>query len=518
MAAAKGQAATSPRKRVLVVDDDSFRQKITTTVLEFRGHAYEIAANGQQAVELAESRTFDLILMDVAMPVMDGLEATRIIRRREQQSGQHVPIVAMTGSINREPCLEAGMDVFIAKPIDTAELSSVLDRFISPVHLAEPHQKKPLDILLIEDSPTAAKVVEIYLQRALSIPCTVHWHNHLSDGLERLSAGDMGLVLLDLNLPDSEGIDSFLKTQERADKVPIVVLSGDADETLAVTAVRRGAQDYLVKGRMDEMALGRSVRFALERVKRHEAEEALRQTEEQLFVARAVQRELFPKNPPKMAGVDVFGKCEPADAIGGDYFDYIPMHDGCIGFVIADVSGHGIGAAFIMVATRAVLRSLTTTYRDVGYIVSCANRILADDLQYGAFITLMYVCIDPATKSLTYVGAGHQAFLLSRDGKVKTTLGPVAPPLNVFGDYLYPTVPAVAIESGDILLQVTDGITETQRRDGELFGDERLLDVVRKHRSMPARDIVEMIFHSTREFSQGRPQTDDLTAVVAKFT
>jgi CheY-like chemotaxis protein len=116
---------------VLVVDDDPLCQKLATALLKKKGHSTTLAVNGREAVKLAEIETFDLILMDIMMPEMDGLEATRIIRDREKETGRYVPIVAVTaGSTERETCLAAGMDEFMPKPIRSAQLTAMIELVI----------------------------------------------------------------------------------------------------------------------------------------------------------------------------------------------------------------------------------------------------------------------------------------------------------------------------------------------------------------------------------------------------
>jgi CheY-like chemotaxis protein len=108
-------------------------QKLFTALLGKTGHAVTVASNGREAVTLAEGKSFDLILMDIQMPEMDGLEATRRIRNREEKTGVHVPIVALTASEDRQTCLAAGVDEFMAKPIRPAELTAVIERVVRPL-------------------------------------------------------------------------------------------------------------------------------------------------------------------------------------------------------------------------------------------------------------------------------------------------------------------------------------------------------------------------------------------------
>lgn len=130
---ATGCATRSSALRVLVVDDDFLCQKLATAILKKSGYVATVAVNGREAVELAKVETFDLILMDITMPEIDGLEATRIVRDREKETGRHIPIVAVTaGGADRETCLKAGMDEFMAKPVTAAKLAATIE-LIKPV-------------------------------------------------------------------------------------------------------------------------------------------------------------------------------------------------------------------------------------------------------------------------------------------------------------------------------------------------------------------------------------------------
>lgn len=514
-----GKSSTDPSNRlhVLVVDDDRVNRTLAVALLQRGGYASTVANNGQEAVNLYGSQTFDLVLLDIQMPVMDGLEAARRIRQLEQATGKHIPIVALTASSDREDCLAAGMDEFIEKPLRAQSLLDTIKRFTtSRPSNAAGDGEATLRILLVEDSVIAAHLVGIFLDKGLRTPFDLKRVASLAEAAAQMDDGAWDLILLDLNLPDSDGIATFQRVHERAADVPIVILSGESDETLSVNAVHLGAQDYLVKGRFNEESLTRSVRFALERFRRRRAEQALFRSEQKLFVAQSVQQELFPKQTPPIDGVDISGRCEPAETVGGDYFDYIPMSDGCWGLVMGDVSGHGVASAFTMVAVRAVLRSLTATYSDVGYIVAQANDILDADLPADSFITLLMACLNPRSRSLTYVGAGHEGYLLDARGELRQVLEATAMPLKIEEHGEFPTA-ELQVAAGDILVLCTDGVTESRSPEGEYFGIRRLLDVVRQHRDMPARHIVEIIFHAVAEFARQEKRIDDVTVMIAKF-
>jgi len=126
---------------------------------------------------------------------------------------------------------------------------------------------KPIRVLLIEDNPDDAVLIHLYLSGAMKIPHEVKHADRLSKGIEFLGSGGFDVVLLDLGLPDGQGLSTFEKLHAQAPGVPIIVLTGHDDDDLAVEAVQKGAQDYLVKGRVDGGLVGRSIRYAIERQK-----------------------------------------------------------------------------------------------------------------------------------------------------------------------------------------------------------------------------------------------------------
>jgi CheY-like chemotaxis protein len=122
------------RLNILLAEDNAVNQKLAVRVLEKRGHTVVVAETGTAALETSEKQSFDLVLMDVQMPEMDGLEATVAIRKREKKSGKHVPIVAMTANAmigDKERCLEAGMDGYVSKPLQIKELFEVIEECVS---------------------------------------------------------------------------------------------------------------------------------------------------------------------------------------------------------------------------------------------------------------------------------------------------------------------------------------------------------------------------------------------------
>ena len=244
-------------------------------------------------------------------------------------------------------------------------------------------------------------------------------------------------------------------------------------------------------------------------------EQVVRHNEDELRVARQLQENLFPAGPPEIDGFEIAGASLPAEWTSGDYFDYIPMHDGGTAIVVADVSGHGIGPALLMSETRAFLRALAQTRGDVGDILTHANHSVAQDVEEGRFVTIFMVRLDPKSRSVVYTSAGHNGYLLHANGDSQT-LSPTGLAMGIDAAAVMKNSPSIPLDKTDLMLLVTDGILETRSPDGELFGEERMFQVVRKNRLRPATEIVEAIFGAATKFSGGADQRDDNTAVVIK--
>jgi serine phosphatase RsbU (regulator of sigma subunit) len=258
------------------------------------------------------------------------------------------------------------------------------------------------------------------------------------------------------------------------------------------------------------------VGFIRDITERKRAERELREHEEQFLVARDIQQRLFPKGPPVLPGFEVAGASHPAALTGGDYYDYLPMLHGRLGVVLGDVTGHGVGPAMIMAEARAYLRILASRREDPGEILTLANHVIAEDMG-DRFVTLLLARLDPRSRTLVYSSAGHPAaYVLAAAGTIKARLPRTGMALGLQPDTLYPTSPEIPLLPGDLLLFITDGIEESSPDETQLFGADRVLEVVREHRHQPAQQIVNAMYQAARAFSRGTPQQDDLTAVVIK--
>ena len=259
------------------------------------------------------------------------------------------------------------------------------------------------------------------------------------------------------------------------------------------------------------------IHVAWDITERREAQESVRRLEGEFAAARRVQQNLFPEAAPQVEGFDIAGLAYPAEHTAGDYYDFIPMQDGRWGIVIGDVTSHGLGPALLMADTRALLRAFNTVTNDVGELLRLANQLLCQDIGEDAFVTLFFGALDPRTRSFQYASAGHQAYLLD-PARGTTNLQATGIPLGVRPDTPVACSPSLALEPGQILAFLTDGVYEAAPANSsdDPFGIARTLQVISTHGDRPARVIAEALRDIVISHLRGEPLSDDITIVIAK--
>jgi sigma-B regulation protein RsbU (phosphoserine phosphatase) len=240
-----------------------------------------------------------------------------------------------------------------------------------------------------------------------------------------------------------------------------------------------------------------------------------------LLIARDVQLHLLPHGPPALEGYDLAGASLSCDETGGDYYDYIlvPGREGRLGIAIADITGHGVGAALLMASTRAVLRAHAMhDPDDLGRMFADLNNHLVHDTGDARFVTMFYGLLEGPAGKLTWCSAGHDPALLHRhscDGVESLSEGNGLL-LGAFEDVSYTQAGPIELQSGDVLLIGTDGIWEAQDPDGKQFGKSRLEAFLSKNANLSADRIVQALQEEITRFRGPAPQEDDITVVVVK--
>jgi PAS domain S-box-containing protein len=245
----------------------------------------------------------------------------------------------------------------------------------------------------------------------------------------------------------------------------------------------------------------------------------------ELRLAGRIQQGFLPRNQPAVPGFDIAGVSYPAAVTGGDYFDFIPLGNDTLSLVIGDVSGHGFASTLLMAETHAYLRALALSYQHSGrrctdtlcQLIALLNQALVTDNAEDHFLSLLFGCINLRTRNFAYVNAGHPpGFILDSSGAVKRWLTSTSLVLGIEAEVDFPTGEPLILQSGDLVVFLTDGILEARAPDGSFFGTDRALKVVRHYRRDSARDIANNIHHAVRAFCQDLPQEDDISVVVTK--
>jgi len=238
-----------------------------------------------------------------------------------------------------------------------------------------------------------------------------------------------------------------------------------------------------------------------------------------LNIARDIQRNLLPERPPEVPGFDLAGFNQPADETGGDCYDFIPLEDGCVGITIADATGHGIGPALVIAECRALFRATIGLSRDLAANVCRINDLLCEDLPSDRFVTAFFGLLNPADGSLVHHSAGHGPLIHYRRAEDRFhELKPSGIPLGIMRGARFDAPQRLVLSPGDLMVLVTDGFLEWARADGEQFGAARLEQTVRRHRDETSAAIIAAIHEAVVSFAAGKPQADDLTAVVIRRT
>ena len=330
--------------------------------------------------------------------------------------------------------------------------------------------------------------------------------------LEGISKFQPDVVFLDIEMPGLGGM-------EVAASLPVPrprIIFCTAYDEYALEAFDQYAVDYLLKP-------VRRARLAstIERLRRMIDEHNAKQD---LSMAAEVQERLFPQSPAKLSSLEYAGICTPARTIGGDYYDFLPIAADTVGLVVADVSGKGTAAALLMASLQGQFQSQAAFYGErVAALTGEINRLIASTTAAEKFVTLFYGVYDDRTRQLSYVNAGHVPPVLIRVGGTGGEAGvPAIQRLRTGGlpaglfketDYSQETI---KLETSDILMIVTDGITEISNQEGEEFGEARLIELVCRHTQLSAPEIRDLIAAEASRFGSGGSAVDDATLVVAK--
>jgi sigma-B regulation protein RsbU (phosphoserine phosphatase) len=272
---------------------------------------------------------------------------------------------------------------------------------------------------------------------------------------------------------------------------------------IVANAVAAAIFSFIIENMMQEKAMVRE---------RDEYRGELERKSTELKIARDIQLSFLPDSVPVIRGYDLSALSLPASEVGGDFYDFIDLPGGRLGLAIADVAGKSVPAALYMALSRAVLRSSVDGGQNVAASIKKANELITRDSRSGLFVTLFYAVLDGHT--LTYVNAGHNPPFLVREMDIRL-MDRNGIAIGAVEDASYEDT-TISLESGDVVVFYTDGVTEAIDGSGNQFGEQRLFDVARSNRGLSAEEITRGIRSEVLSFCGGTLQSDDITLIVIK--
>jgi phosphoserine phosphatase RsbU/P len=256
-------------------------------------------------------------------------------------------------------------------------------------------------------------------------------------------------------------------------------------------------------------------RTAAEKEKyRHELE----RNEFEMQTAREIQQSFLPESPPDIPGFELAALNIPARQVGGDFYDFIPVSPDKWGIAIADVSGKGVPAALFMALSRTLVRANSHGELTAASTIDKANRLIVEEAKFGMFVTLFYGVLETKRKVLQYINAGHNPpMIFSHNSSNINLLKAKGIALGVIDNADFEQK-ELALNSGDIVVFYTDGVTEAENDKGEQYGEQRLSRLVVQKTALSAKEISEAIKEEVFAFALNQEQHDDFTLVVLKTT
>jgi sigma-B regulation protein RsbU (phosphoserine phosphatase) len=331
----------------------------------------------------------------------------------------------------------------------------------------------------------------------------------------RIEAGSQHLVeeRAVAELPDSEAREVLLRVG--IDSV-IPLRSGESCHGALLLGPRASGAPLADEDRDFLRALASQAAAALDNLRLTKEFVEKQKIEKEMAIARRIQRALLPESEPGIDGWDIAGINIPCLTVGGDYFDYVDRGNDQHWLVIADVSGKGTGAALLMASVQAALHALAGL-GDISLeaLTERLNEIVYQSTEGNRYVTAFFATVDASTGETTFVNAGHcYPVLLRADGTVERLQqgGPVVgllPEIN-------PVAGQTRLESGDLLVLYTDGLSETTSPDGEEFEEDRIVEIMRETAGKPSREIMATLLSRVRVFAAEAGLADDLTLMVVQ--
>ncbi len=381
--------------------------------------------------------------------------------------------------------------------------------------IQENTEKTKGSILIVDDTPANLRLLSNMLaEQGYQV-------RPVPEGAMALSAAQMSppdLILLDIKLPGMNGYEvcEKLKADEKTQEIPIIFISAlDATDD-KIRAFTAGGVDYVTKPFHVEEVLARvETHLALRKLHKRLQDTSEKMARE-LAIAGDIQTSFLPPELPKLPGWQLSAKLLPASETSGDFFDFMILPTGQLAFLIADVVDKGVGAALFMALCWTLFRTYAVEFPiDPERALRAVNRRILKDTNSNQFVTIFYGILNPKTGTLHYCNAGHcPPYLIKRhNGVTAISLIKTGAPLGISEDEKWERS-TLGLESGDAFVLYTDGITEAKNSEEMLFGEERLVESIKRNFASTAKELQEAILNDLKLFMAEDPQLDDIALAV----
>ncbi|MDP2168723.1 MAG: SpoIIE family protein phosphatase [Thermodesulfovibrionales bacterium] len=372
-----------------------------------------------------------------------------------------------------------------------------------------------LKLLVADDDPFVRDMLAVILEAS---GYSVAVAEDGKEAFDKFSA-DPGtdLIISDMNMPGMDGLELLKKVRESGFDVPVIILTGNNEISVAIDSLKSGVSDYLLKDENIQEVIAISVEKVMEKYNLKKQNIQLmndlaqnnKRLEKEKALAQNVQNNILPRHL-KFDGFEIGTFYRPSDMIGGDFFDAWQTQNG-LHFLIGDVSGHSTSSALIMAVSKGIMQSLGHTMGSPSEVVEKANRMLCDIVtDSGMFLSVVYGIFSRESGSLSIVSAGHNPVFLIEGGTVRTieSTGPVIgwDPGDCWQTH------SLGFDKGTGLFLYTDGLTEAKNGFGEDFGEERLKGLLS---GGTPPEVIDRVFRAVADYCAGE-FPDDLTMFLIK--
>jgi sigma-B regulation protein RsbU (phosphoserine phosphatase) len=369
-------------------------------------------------------------------------------------------------------------------------------------------------LLLVDDNPTNLQVLYQTLETT-GCKLLVAKNGETALSIAQKAAPD--LILLDIMMPGIDGFEVCRRLKDNPDTagIPVIFLSALTDTKDKVQGLQLGAVDYVSKPfQPDEVIARVNTHLTIHRLKR-EVEQKKEALEDELEVVSLVQRRLLPKKLPEIASLKLAVHYETSLYAGGDYYDIAKVADNQWGFLVADAEGHSAPAAVMMAMTCALFRSYPEPPAEPGDLLFFLNQHLCK-VADPSFVTALYVVYDAERHRLKIARAGHPPPMIYRSAEKKAVEYNCSGvfPMGV-DPYEQVPVTEAELQPGDRILMYTDGITERFSKDGNTYGEERLLRQLESDGDPQPEELLTAIMKDVNDFAAGRAASDDQALLLA---